>query len=110
MHHPGEIDALFNPETSIFIQKRHPYTGNLNSETPGDSKNAFLHCGDVLAAPQFVHGTSAADTLLQWCHAQTTDIAARPPAQHIVHATRFPASRCPQADCSGGINSQHGAV
>jgi len=40
--------ALFNPETSISIQKQHPYTGNLNSGTPGDSKNAFLHCGDVL--------------------------------------------------------------
>ncbi len=40
--------ALFNPETSILIQKRHPYTGNLNSETSGDSKNTFLHCGDVL--------------------------------------------------------------
>ncbi len=39
--------ALFNPETSILIQKRYPYTGNLNSETPGESKNAFLHCGDV---------------------------------------------------------------
>ncbi len=41
--------ALFNPETSILFQKRHPYTGNLNRETSGDSKNAFLHCGDVLA-------------------------------------------------------------
>ncbi len=41
--------ALFNPKTCILIQKRHPYTGNLNSETSGDSKNAFLHCGDVLA-------------------------------------------------------------
>jgi len=40
--------ALFNPETSISIQKRHPYIGNLNSETLGDSKNAFLHWGDVL--------------------------------------------------------------
>jgi len=37
--------ALFNPKTSILIQKRHPYTGNLNSEMPGDSKNAFLHYG-----------------------------------------------------------------
>ena len=41
--------ALFNSETSVSIQKRHPYTGNLNSETSGDSKNACLHCGDVLA-------------------------------------------------------------
>ena len=40
--------ALFDPKTSILIQKRHPYTENLNSETSGDSKNAFLHCGDVL--------------------------------------------------------------
>lgn len=40
--------ALFNPNTSILIKKRHSYTGNLNSETPGDSKNAFLHWGDVL--------------------------------------------------------------
>ncbi len=43
------LQALLNPETSILIQKRHSHTRNLNSETPGDSKNAFLHCGDVLA-------------------------------------------------------------
>ncbi len=41
--------ALLNPETSILIQKRHPYTRSLHSETPGDSKNAFLHWGDVSA-------------------------------------------------------------
>jgi len=34
---------------SILIQKRHPYTVNLNSETLGDSKIPFLHWGDVLA-------------------------------------------------------------
>ena len=49
--------ALFNPETPILIQKRHPYTGNLNSETSGDSKNGFLHCGDVLAV-QCLSGSS----------------------------------------------------
>ncbi len=38
--------ALFDPKTSTLIQKCHPYTGN--SETSGDSKNVFLHCGDVL--------------------------------------------------------------
>ncbi len=32
----------------ILTQKRYPYTGNLNPETSGDRKNAFLHCGDVL--------------------------------------------------------------
>ena len=42
--------AVFNPETSILIQKRHPYTGSLISETPGDSKNAFLQQGDVLGS------------------------------------------------------------
>ena len=41
-------EALFNFETSTLIQKRRPYTGNLNSETLGDSKNVFLHWGDGL--------------------------------------------------------------
>ncbi len=41
--------ALFNPKTSILIQKCDPYTGNLNSEMSGDSENAFQHCGDRLA-------------------------------------------------------------
>ena len=45
------LAALFNPETSILIQKRHPYTGNLNLETPGDSKDAFLYWGDVTLSP-----------------------------------------------------------
>ena len=40
------VVALFNPNTSISIQKRHPYTGNLNVKLSGDRKNAFLHCGD----------------------------------------------------------------
>ncbi len=39
--------TLFNPKTSIPSQKRHPCTGKLNSETSGDSKNAFPHCADV---------------------------------------------------------------
>ena len=43
-----ETSAHFNPETSILIQQRHPYTGNLNSETSWDSKKAFLHCEDLL--------------------------------------------------------------
>ncbi len=43
-------EALSDPEMSIVIQKRHLYTGNVNSETPGDSRNAFLHWGDVLDA------------------------------------------------------------
>jgi len=43
-----EPNELFSILKLVLIQKRHPYTGNLNSETPGDSKNAFLHWGDVL--------------------------------------------------------------
>ena len=38
---------LLDPKTSILLQKLHPYTGNLNSETPGHAKNVFLHQGDV---------------------------------------------------------------
>ncbi len=34
--------ALFNP-----CFTRHLCAGNLNSETPGDSTNAFVHCADV---------------------------------------------------------------
>ncbi len=44
-----EQTALSNPKMSIVSQKRHPYTGILNSEMSGDSKNVFLHCGDVSA-------------------------------------------------------------
>ncbi len=47
-----ELSALLNPKTSILIQKRHLYTGNPNSETSGDNKNAFSHCGDVLVPLQ----------------------------------------------------------
>lgn len=42
------------PKKSLFIHKRHPCTGNLNSETLGGSKHAFLQCGDVLGVE--VHG------------------------------------------------------
>jgi len=44
--------ALFNPETSILIQKCHPYTGNIDSKTPGNSENA-LHCEDVLVSSEW---------------------------------------------------------
>ncbi len=43
------MGALFSPETSMFIQKHHPYTGSLNPEMPDDSQNAFLHWETVLA-------------------------------------------------------------
>ena len=33
--------ALLNPETSILLQRRPSYSGNLDSETPGDSKTRF---------------------------------------------------------------------
>ena len=37
--HSVDRTALFNPKTSILIQKYHPYTGNPNRGTSGDSKN-----------------------------------------------------------------------
>jgi len=49
------LQAPRNPETAIFIQKRPFYTGNLNSETPGNSKNAFLHWGDVSGESNIPH-------------------------------------------------------
>ena len=42
------------PRRLVFIQKRHPHIGNLNSETCGDSKNAFLHCGDAAQVEPFL--------------------------------------------------------
>ena len=42
------VSALLNQETFILIQKRRPYSGNLNSGTSGDSKHAFLGCGDIV--------------------------------------------------------------
>ncbi len=38
--------ALCNPKMSIVTQNHDPYTGNVKSETSGDRKEAFLHCGD----------------------------------------------------------------
>ena len=40
-HHEVMMSYL-NPKTSSLIQRRHPYTGNLNSEMPGDSEIVFL--------------------------------------------------------------------
>ena len=49
-HHVCYVAAvLLNPTTSIVIQKRHPYTEGLNSEMPGISKSASLHCESIKA-------------------------------------------------------------
>ena len=77
--YPQVTPPLFNPKTSILIQKCHPYTGNLNRETSGDSKNAFLHCGDVLA--------QLAATHLCPCQHETTIV-------HMVHDGCFPTAAC----------------
>jgi len=37
------VSGFFQSPNVIGIQKCHPYTENINSETPGDSKNACLH-------------------------------------------------------------------
>ena len=38
--------ALFNPKMYVFTQKPF-FNGNLTSETTGDSRDAFLHWGDI---------------------------------------------------------------
>ena len=43
--------AHLNPKTPTPIPNCHPCTGNPNSETPRDSKNAFLTCGDAWEIP-----------------------------------------------------------
>ena len=83
---------------SIAIQKRHPYTGNVNSETSGDSKNAFLHCGDVLGHERQEglglqdQGRDPEPCLLK------PDLCVLPkPANFLVAG--FCASQCSEADC-----------
>ena len=44
-----KIGSFFRSRNVCFIQKRHPYTGTLNSETSGDSNILFPHRGDILA-------------------------------------------------------------
>lgn len=65
-----DVTAFFNPETSILILKRRPYTGNLNTETSGDSKKAFQHCGDVLVQLNEHHKSTAAQFSTQSMNAQ----------------------------------------
>ncbi len=46
--HQQQVRTSTSSSASILFQKRQSYTTNVNSETPGNNKNAFLHCGDVL--------------------------------------------------------------
>ena len=64
----GHNKALFGPKTSLSMQKSHPYTGHLNSETSRDSKNAFVHCGDGLVLwPQHRSAYNASSWGLKTC-------------------------------------------
>ena len=45
------LDAVLNAKTPDSHQICHPYTGNPSSDTPGDSRNAFLHQGGVIELP-----------------------------------------------------------
>ncbi len=48
-----EMHELFSiPKHLFFYRTIHLTVETLNSEMPGDSKNAFLHCGDVLRVMQ----------------------------------------------------------
>ena len=52
----SDLSALLSsPKTSTSNQTHHPYTGNLISETSGDSDNTLLQCGDVLATLHMHH-------------------------------------------------------
>jgi len=42
----------FFQSRNVYVNSEMAYTGNLNPETPGDSKNAFLHGGHVLDLTQ----------------------------------------------------------
>ncbi len=59
--------ALLKLKTYVSIQKCHPYTGNLNREMSGDSRNVFLHCGNVLAERVTEQGTNCAGRGLLAC-------------------------------------------
>ncbi len=52
MHHMTHRCSFQSQNAYFSSETIHPYTGILNSGTPGDSKNAFVHCGDVMK-----HGT-----------------------------------------------------
>ncbi len=85
--------ALFNPETSVLIQKRHPYTANLNSETLGDSKNATLHCGDVL-------GSQITATVLQHIMTRRLVCHRAKQQQRSCYPFALPCQRMHQQSCS----------
>ncbi len=55
-HSHNSLKALLNPKTSILIH-HHPHTGNLNRETSGDSKNAFLTLWRCFSSPELMMGS-----------------------------------------------------
>ncbi len=50
---------------STSIQESRPYTKNLTSEMLGDSKNEFLHWGDVLGL-KYAHGAWQSEAQARW--------------------------------------------
>jgi len=54
-----------NPQTCILVQKHHPFTGKLKSETPGDSKSTYLHWEEFSAPfhPENVYFSSETSSL-----------------------------------------------
>ena len=49
------IIMLSSIPTCPYSSDNHPYTGNLDPGTPGDSKNALLHWGDVVDHHHLLH-------------------------------------------------------
>jgi len=73
--------ALFNPEMSILIQKRHPYTGNLNFR---DLEDVEASVG--VDAPVW-HGRQSKDErLADAAESRLLGLAAKPSA--AVHSTQ----------------------
>jgi len=66
--------SSFQSRNVFFNSKRHPYTGNLNSETLGDSKNALLHWGDVLVIQESIQAYSAAAAWLAHLQVYSTPL------------------------------------
>jgi len=84
--------SSFQSRNVFFNSKRHPYTGNLNSETLGDSKNALLHWGDVLVIQESIQAYSAAAAWLAHLQVYSTPL--------LIQMLRLPHASSAQAGCS----------
>ena len=57
------------------VQKRYPYTGNLNSEMPGDSENTYLSWRDGLDQLNRGYADAAEASLSPQAHLEHDSVA-----------------------------------